>query len=43
MGGYHTIIQDEVSLGKDLVFDDSGKLIGFVDLGLVQNSVVNGS
>lgn len=39
MGGHHTIIHDEVSLRKDLVFDDSGKLIGFVDLGLVQNSI----
>ena len=33
------IIHDEVSLRKDLVFDDSGKLIGFVDLGSVQNSI----
>ena len=30
------IIHDEVSLRKDLVFDDSGKLIGFVNLGSVQ-------
>ena len=33
------IIHDEVSLRKDLVFDDSGKLIGFVNLGSVQNSM----
>ena len=29
------VIHDEVSLRKDLVFDDSGKLIGFVNLGSV--------
>ena len=33
------IIHDEVSLRKDLVFDDSGKLIGFVNLGSVQNNI----
>ena len=33
------VIHDEVSLRKDLVFDDSGKLIGFVNLGSVQNSI----
>lgn len=33
------IIHDEVSLRKDLVFDVSGKLIGFFDLGSVQNSI----
>lgn len=33
------IIHDEVFLKKDLVFDDSGKLIGFVNLGSVQNSM----
>ena len=33
------IIHDEVSLRKDLLFDDSGKLIGFVHLGSVQNSM----
>ena len=32
-------IHDEVSLQKDLVFDDIGKLIGFVNLGSVQNSI----
>ena len=29
----------EVSLRKDLVFDDTGKLIGFVDLGATQNQI----
>lgn len=33
------IIHDEVSLRQDLVFDDSGKLVGFVDLGSTQNSI----
>ena len=33
------IIHDEVSRRKDLVFDDSGKLIGFADLKSVQNSI----
>ena len=33
------IVHDEVSLRKDLVFVDSGKLIGFVNLGSVQNSM----
>ena len=33
------IIQDFVSSRKDLEFDDSGKLIGFVNLGSVQNSM----
>ena len=33
------IIHDFVSSRKDLVFDDSGKLIGFVNLGSVQNSM----
>lgn len=33
------IIHDEVSLRKELVFDDSGKLIGFVDLGSTQNCI----
>lgn len=33
------IIHDEVSLRKDLVFDDTGKLIGFVNLGSVQNCI----
>ena len=33
------IIYDEVSLRKELVFDDSGKLIGFVNLGSIQNSI----
>ena len=33
------IIHDEISLRKNLVFDDSGKLIGFVNLGSVQNSM----
>ena len=33
------IVHDEVSIRKDLVFDDSGKLIGFVDLGNTQNSI----
>ena len=35
------IIHDDVSLRKDLVFDDSGKLIGFVNLGSVQNGIDN--
>ena len=33
------VIHDEVSLRKDLFFDDEGKLIGFVNLGSVQNSI----
>ena len=33
------IIHDEVSIRKDLVFDDEGKLIGFVDLGSTQNCI----
>ena len=33
------LIDDEVSIRKDLVFDDTGKLIGFVDLGSTQNSI----
>lgn len=33
------IIHDEVSLRQELVFDDSGSLIGFVDLGSAQNSI----
>ena len=33
------IIHDEVSLRQELVFDDAGKLIGFVDLGSVQNAI----
>jgi hypothetical protein len=33
------IIHDEVSLRQELVFDDAGKLIGFVDLGSVQNCI----
>jgi len=33
------IIHDEVSVRKDLVFDDSGKLIGFIDLRSTQNSI----
>ena len=33
------VIHDEVSLRKDLVFDDSGKLIAFVNLSSVQNSI----
>ena len=33
------LIHDEVSTRKDLVFDDTGKLIGFVDLGTTQNQI----
>ena len=33
------IIPLEVSLRKALIFDDSGKLIGFVNLGSAQNSI----
>ena len=33
------LIHDEVSIRKDLVFDDTGKLIGFVDLGSTQNNI----
>jgi len=33
------LIHDEDSIRKDLVFDDTGKLIGFVDLGLTQNRI----
>ena len=33
------LIHDEVSIRKDLVFDDTGKLIGFVDLGTTQNKI----
>ena len=33
------VIHDEVSLPKDLIFDDSGKLIGFDNLATVQNSI----
>ena len=33
------IIHDEVSIRQELVFDDTGKLIGFVDLGSVQNAI----
>ena len=33
------LIHDEVSIRKDLVFDDSGKLNGFVDLGSTQNKI----
>ena len=32
-------IHDEVSIRKDLVFDNTGKLIGFVDLGATQNQI----
>lgn len=33
------LIHDEVSIRKELVFDDTGKLIGFIDLGETQNSI----
>ena len=33
------IIHDEVSLRQDLVFDDSGRLVGFVNLGSTQNAI----
>ena len=33
------VIHDEVSLRQNLVFDDSGKLVGFVDLGSTQNCI----
>ena len=33
------IVHDEVSLRQELVFDDMGKLVGFVDLGSTQNSI----
>ena len=33
------LIHDEVSIRKDLVFDDRGKLIGFVDPGTTQNKI----
>ena len=33
------IIHDEVSLRQDLVFDDAGRLVGFVDLGSTQNCI----
>ncbi|KAL9977581.1 hypothetical protein ACROYT_G015000 [Oculina patagonica] len=35
------LIRDEVSIRKELVFDDTGKLIGFIDLGDTQNSLIN--
>ena len=33
------VIHDEVSLRQNLVFDNSGKLVGFVDLGSTQNCI----
>ncbi|CAB3992699.1 male-specific lethal 3 homolog isoform X1, partial [Paramuricea clavata] len=33
------IIHDEVSLRQDLVFDDAGRLVGFVNLGSTQNAI----
>jgi hypothetical protein len=37
--GWVGILHDEVSLRQELVFDDTGKLVGFVDLGSTQNSI----
>lgn len=33
------LVHDEVSVREDLVFDDTGKLIAFVDLGAMQNQI----
>ena len=37
--GWVGIVHDEVSLRQELVFDDMGKLVGFVDLDSTQNSI----
>ena len=37
--GWVGIVHDEVSLRQELVFDDTGKVVDFVDLGSTQNSI----